>query len=93
MSHHASSIRRALPRRGFLGIALLGPAALAACSRGHAAAAPRAGASEATASPLRRASAERADAAVAAVRAFPLPASAEPAVVFRAAAARPGEPR
>jgi len=81
--------RARLPRRGFLGALALAPAALAACKAASAAgatggaAAPREG-------PVSRAPAP--DAAVRAVRELPLGPDAEPAFVFRAGAARPGEP-
>jgi hypothetical protein len=81
-----------LARRRFLGVLAAAPAALAGCAS-SAAEGPRAaggssepersGAGAGTAAP---------DAATAAVRAVPLEAEAEPAFVFRAGAARPGEP-
>lgn len=79
--------RAAVPRRAILRSLALAPAALAGCAGAGAAAhppgaAPDGGSSAAARSP---------DAAVAALRAVPLPPAAEPAFVFRAALARPGE--
>jgi hypothetical protein len=81
------SPRARLPRRGFLGALALAPAALGACRTASAAA----GASGGPAAPG-SAPAPAPDAAVRAVREAPLAADAEPAFVFRAGAARPGEP-
>lgn len=76
-----------LPRRTFLEVLAAAPCALAACStsgpRSAVAASGRAAAESA-----RGAASEDAD--VASVRALGLPREAEPALVFRAAAARPG---
>lgn len=77
-----------LPRRGFLGALALAPAALAGCAS-SAAAAPR---GRLAAPPRSPAAQGESNPAVAAVRAFPLRPDAEPVLVFRAAAARPGEP-
>lgn len=77
-----------LARRGFLGALALVPAALAGCASGSRASRGGEGAPS-----LRRPPPdERRDARLAAVRSHPLAADAEPALVFRAAAARPGEP-
>jgi hypothetical protein len=81
----------AIPRRGFLGALALAPAALAGCaSSAAAAAAPR---GRVAATPAARGGPPgEGGPDVAAVRAFPLRPEAEPVLVFRAAAARPGEP-
>jgi hypothetical protein len=80
-----------IDRRGFLGALALAPAALAGCAGGSAAAGagapPHAAAAGAPDAP-----ADTRVAALAAVRGFALAPGAEPAFVFRAAAARPGEP-
>jgi hypothetical protein len=83
-----------LPRRGILRALALAPAALAGCAaatleRGGE---PAAGGSGAQAPAAPRAPAP-APAAVAALRGFRLPPEAEPAAVFRATGARPGDPR
>lgn len=74
-----------IDRRAFLGTIALAPAALAACA--GASGRRGAGASAATAP----APPPAPETGLAAVRSFPLPAGAEPALVFRAVAARPGE--
>ncbi|HET8540849.1 MAG TPA: hypothetical protein VFL83_13340 [Anaeromyxobacter sp.] len=87
-----SSSRTRLARRRFLGALAAAPAALAGCS--GAAAAPGATA-RAPGAPAPAGAAGRPpapDAATRAVREQPLAADAEPAFVFRAGAARPGEP-
>ena len=73
--------RAGTTRRNVLRALALAPAALAGCAGARAERAP--------APPPRTAG----SAAVEAVRAFRLAPDAEPAAVFRAAAARPGEPR
>jgi hypothetical protein len=78
-----------LARRRFLGALAAAPAALAGCAGAGGAAAgsgaePRAGGSAPGAPPP--------DAATRAVRGLALSPEAEPAFVFRAGAARPGEP-
>jgi hypothetical protein len=84
--------RRALARRGFLEVLALAPvaAALGGCAgaRAAAAAAP-------PAPPERAGRVPWVDEAAAldAIRDAIVPEDAEPALVFRAAAARPGEPR
>ncbi len=79
----------AMDRRGFLGTLALVPSALAACAGGSAASGGR---TSTPGGPAREgADAAEGSAAFAAVRSFPLPAEAEPAFVFRAAAARPAE--
>jgi hypothetical protein len=79
-----------LPRRGFLGALALAPAALAGCAAGSGSAR---GAPAAAAGGGGRGERDgRVEAALAAVRSHPLSAEAEPALVFRAAAARPGVP-
>jgi hypothetical protein len=78
-----------IARRGFLGALALAPAALAGCASSGAAA-PRGRVAAPPGAPAARK--EGGDPAVAAVRAFPLRPDAEPVLVFRAAAARPGEP-
>jgi hypothetical protein len=88
------------PRRGFLRALALGPAALAVGCAGSRAAGP--GATAAAPAEAQPAGAEgRApqpsppgsgdEDPLAAIRRHPLPMDAEPAFVFRAAAARPGE--
>lgn len=76
----------AIPRRGFLGALALAPAALAGCRATSSASAggDRAGAS-APAGP------KPPGGPLAVVRDFPLDERVEPAFVFRAVAARPGE--
>jgi len=75
-----------IPRRDFLGTLALAPAALAACAAPGA----RAGGGG-TPGPARSPEAPGDDsAALAAVRVFPLGPDAEPALVFHAAAVRPG---
>lgn len=69
-------------RRRFLGALALAPAALAGCGGAR-------GASTGAARAARDAPAAPTGAAAEAVRAFPLE-EGEPAVIFRAAAARPG---
>jgi hypothetical protein len=89
-----------LARRRFLGALALAPAALAGCaasgaagSRPPAAAgAPAAGPSAAGPSASGPPRVAAPDATIAAVREHPLSPDAEPAFVFRAGAARPGEP-
>ncbi len=78
-------------RRGVLKALALAPAAIAGCA---AARAERAAPSEEDGSlPVDAPGAAAAPgAAVAAIRAFPVPADAEPAFVFRAAGARQREP-
>jgi hypothetical protein len=87
------SSRPGLPRRGILRALALAPAALAGCAgataeRGGGPAAAGDRAAQPSTAPR-----GAAPSAVAAVRDFRLPADAEPAAVFRATAARPGEPR
>lgn len=84
-----------LARRRFLGALALAPAALAGCTAAGSAgpkAAPAAGAPGAAPSSAAPARAAAPDATIGAVREHPLPPDAEPAFVFRAGAARPGEP-
>jgi hypothetical protein len=78
----------AIERREFLAALAVAPAALAACAGPSAA-------SRAPASPGPGRAAQSGapgGGALAAVRSFPLAAEAEPAFVFRAGVARPGEP-
>ncbi len=81
----------AIDRREFLGALALAPAALSGCApaasagRGRTGVIPPAGEGA-------RAEAPPEAGVLAAVRRFRLPPDAEPAAVFRAAAARPGEP-
>lgn len=78
--------RPATARRDFLRLLALTPAALAAgCAAAKVAAPPKAGTE---APPLAAASAPD---PLAPIRTAPLPMDAEPAFVFRAAPARPGE--
>jgi hypothetical protein len=81
-----------VPRRRFLEALALAPAAAAAgCAASGAERRPADGGAEAAetgAGP-----APRRAAPVSAIRAFPVGADAEPAFVFRAAGARPGDPR
>jgi hypothetical protein len=85
--------RPRLPRRGVLRALALAPAALAGCAAGRAElAAPAPSAAEDGAAPPPQPARAATAGAVAAIRAFRLPADAEPASIFRAAAARP-EPR
>jgi len=94
MPADGSSPGARLARRRFLGALAAAPAALAGCSavgaagpRVGGAGQPGAGAGSGT--PARS---PAPDAATRAVREQPLPSDAEPAFVFRAGAARPGEP-
>jgi hypothetical protein len=82
---------RAVPRRGVLKALALAPAAVAGCAAARAERPARAEEGRSLSVPSRSAAAEP-GAAVAAIRAFPVPADAEPAFVFRAAGARPREP-
>lgn len=94
-----------LPRRRVLRALALAPAALAGCAaaRPELAAPPapvtppgpqvEPGASAAAPSSAAAPAAAPPPPALAAIRAYRLPADAEPAFVFRAAAVRPGEPR
>jgi len=77
----------AAPRRAFLRVLALAPAAAACASAGGARSATPPAA--ATAQPPARTSVPPGPDALAPIRAFPLAASAEPAFVFRAAPARP----
>jgi hypothetical protein len=79
-----------LPRRQLLRVLAVAPAALAGCAAGRAG--PTA-TPEGAAAPGQPSPAPLAPGALATVRAFRLAADAEPAFVFRAAAARTGEPR
>lgn len=83
-----------LARRRFLGALALAPAALAGCASAAASGPPApagsSAAGAAAAGPPPRGPAP--DAAIGAVREQPLSPDAEPAFVFRAGAARPGEP-
>ena len=89
------------PRRGVLRALAHAPAALAGCAGPRTehplalAPAPRGTVEkdEAGAPAPAAAAAPASSAALAAIRAVPLAADAEPAFVFRAAASRPGEPR
>jgi hypothetical protein len=88
--------RAGVPRRGVLRALALAPAALAGCAAGRGersagTSAPSEDGGEAA--PTQAAPRGAGAAAVEAVRAFRLAPDAEPADVFRAAAARPGEPR
>jgi hypothetical protein len=80
----------AIDRRGFLGALALAPAAIAGCVGGSAAGRSAAPGGAGTGDALAPAAA-RSAAATAVVRSFPLAADVEPAFVFRATAARPGE--
>jgi hypothetical protein len=84
-----------LPRRGVLRALALAPVALAGCAAGRAGPAPAAPGAPGDPGPAPAAQAAPAlpAGALAALRTFRLPADAEPAFVFRAVAARPGEPR
>jgi len=78
-----------LARRRFLGALAVAPAALAGCASSGSARRGSAGPGQgAPATPHPPAP----DAAIRAVRELALPAEAEPAFVFRAGTARPGEP-
>ena len=81
-----------MPRRRVLHALVLAPAALAGCAaaRGEGPAGTPAPAGEGGDAPPPRAAASG---AIDAVRAFRLPPDAEPAAIFRAAAARPGDAR
>jgi hypothetical protein len=81
-----------VPRRRFLEALALAPAAAAAGCAAGGAGRP---AAEGDPAPAEGggAPAPRPVSAVGAIRAFPVAADAEPAFVFRAAAARPGDPR
>jgi hypothetical protein len=81
----------AVPRRGVLKALALAPAAVAGCAAARAERPARAEEGRSLSVPSRSAAAVP-GAAVAAIRAFPVPADAEPAFVFRAAGARPREP-
>ncbi len=81
----------AIDRRGFLGALALAPAALAGCATASGGAKGRS-ATSAQAGLAGRGDAPREPGALGPVRSFPLPRDAEPAAVFRAVAARPGEP-
>ncbi len=78
-----------LARRSFLGALALAPAALACATPG--AARPAAGSGPVP--PMAEPAGSGEDRALAAVRAVPLTGDSEPAIVFRAAAARPGTRR
>jgi hypothetical protein len=83
-----------VPRRGVLRALALAPAALAACAAGRPAVVPESAAAGDTGAPASPPAAPGPSAgALAVLRGFHLPADAEPASIFRAAAARPGEPR
>jgi hypothetical protein len=82
--------RAAVPRRRVLKALALVPAAAAGCAGAHAEGAAR---TDGAAAQRRGDARSPAGPAVAAIRAHPVPAEAEPAFVFRAAAARPGDPR
>jgi hypothetical protein len=77
----------AIERREFLAALALAPAALAACA-GASAGSRQESRGEGTAP----SSAAPEGSALATVRSFPLAGDVEPAFVFRAAPARPGEP-
>jgi hypothetical protein len=79
----------ALPRRRMLKVLAVAPAALAGCASVKAERATP----DASAGASRGPDAAAPEAALAAIRSFPLAPDAEPAFVFRATAARPGEPR
>jgi nitrous oxide reductase len=93
MPADGSSPGARLARRRFLGALAAAPAALAGCSAvgaaGSMGGAGPPGAGAVSGAPAR---APAPDAATRAVREQPLPSDAEPAFVFRAGAARPGEP-
>jgi hypothetical protein len=80
------------PRRGILRALALAPAALAGCA-GPAAERASAAGDPAAPKPSPAGAPPPGGGAVAVVRAFRLAADAEPAFSFRAAMARPGEPR
>jgi hypothetical protein len=83
--------RAAVPRRAVLKALALAPAAVAGCA---AAGAERPAADvDGTPLPPSRPGGDRERRSLAAVRAFKVPAEADPAFVFRAAAARPGDRR
>jgi hypothetical protein len=75
-----------IDRRGFLGTLALAPAALAACSTGAAAGKP----GRRAASEVHQERPAPPSTPLAALRAFALPADAEPAFTFRAAPVRAG---
>jgi hypothetical protein len=79
-------------RRSVLRALALAPAALAGCA-GAAAGAGAARPSASAVPPRPKAAPAVSAAAIAALRRLELPADAEPASIFRAAASRPGEPR
>jgi hypothetical protein len=80
----------ATPRRRFLRILALAPAAAACAGASHAAKAPAAAPSpEGSQSPGVTGAALASTDPLAPIRGFPLPAGSEPAFVFRAAPARP----
>jgi hypothetical protein len=84
--------RAAVPRRRVLKAFALASAAVAGCAGAQA----ERGEAAADGAPVPKRGGDVAGApgsAVAAVRAFPVPPDAEPAFVFRAAAARPGDLR
>jgi len=90
--HEGAGRGAAIPRRGMLKALALAPVAVAGCA-GQRAERTAPGA-DARSLPSAGASGTGAPgAALAQVRAFRVPADAEPAFVFRAAAARPGEPQ
>lgn len=81
-----------VPRRRLLqALALVPAAAAAGCAAGEAERKARDGAPGAA--PARGGAPPFPDAAAAAIRGFAVPADADPAFVFRASAARPGDPR
>lgn len=82
--------RAAVPRRRLLQALAFAPAAVAGCAAARAER-PAVDA-DGTPLPSARSGAEGFGPALAALRAFKVPADAEPAFVFRAAAARPGDP-
>jgi len=87
----ATEMRMIIDRRRFLGALALAPAAVAGCAASRA----ERPAADADGMPLppTRSDADATRRSLAAIRAFPVPADADPAFVFRAAAARPGDPR
>jgi hypothetical protein len=91
MSQDGSPPGAALARRRFLGALALAPAALAGCATAgtRGGDAPGGAASQGARAPSRL---PAPDAATRAVRGLTLPPDAEPAFVFRAGTARPGEP-
>jgi hypothetical protein len=78
-----------IDRRAFLGALALAPAALAGCATGAARAGSTGGEPSALPAVQPTPAPGSAGGALAAVREFPLDAGVEPALVFRAAAARP----